>query len=100
MKWIKKIIDVKPYKVTCLWNDNQIRECGLKDFIFSKTEKDSYHQLKDKIRFSEVKCDGTTLFWENGIVIKDYDGSEIPGPLDIDPELLFSLSQKKTTVNA
>jgi hypothetical protein len=48
--------------------------------------------LKNKKRFSEAKCDGTTLYWENGIKMKDIDGKEKPGPLDIDPEVLFEMS--------
>ncbi len=95
MKWIKKIIEVKPYTVTCMWNDDEIRKIDLAEFIqrHAKNKNHSYYQLADKNRFSDVKCDGTTLYWENGIVIMDYDGTEKSGPLDIDPDFLYSISE-------
>jgi hypothetical protein len=42
--------------------------------------------------FKEVKCDGTSLYWENLIKFKDYEGTIKDGNLDISPELLFELS--------
>ncbi len=99
MEWIKEIITVEPYIVTCLWNNNEIREINLREFIFSKSKNDSYHQLIDEARFLQVKCDGTTLFWENGITIKEIDGTEKGGPLDIDPDYLYDLSQKKSILS-
>ncbi|MDQ3022695.1 MAG: DUF2442 domain-containing protein [Bacteroidota bacterium] len=99
MKWIKEIVKVQHYTITCLWSDNEIRKLDLKEFIFSKSKENSYHQLKDKARFSQVKCDGTTLYWENGITIKDYDGTEKPGPLDIDPDYLYKISQVESMLS-
>ena len=94
MNWIVKILDIKPYTVTCLWNDGEVRNVDFAGFIKRKSlsPENSYTQIKNKNRFSEVKCDGTTLYWENGIVMKDYDGSDVPGPLDVDPEVLFEMS--------
>jgi hypothetical protein len=96
MKWIIKILDIEPYTITCLWNDNEIRDVDLTNFINEKAKnpKNSYYQLIDKNRFSEVKCDGTTVYWENGLIMKDYDGIEKSGPLDIDPDILFEMSNK------
>ena len=67
----------------------------MSDFIKqnSKDKNNSYYQLVDKERFSQVKCDGTSLYWEDGITIKDYDGSEKSGPLDIDPDYLYGISE-------
>jgi len=94
MKWILKILSVDPYKVTCVWNDNVIRVIDLEDFlkIKSKNPKDSYVQLINEKRFREVKCDGTTLYWEKGITMKDVDGTLKPAPLDIDPDVLFEMT--------
>ena len=96
MKWIIKIIDIEPYKITCLWNDNEIRTVDLYEFIREKSKNpvNSYAQLLDKKRFYQAQCDGTTIYWENGITIKDYDGTEKPGPLDIDPQVLYEMSYK------
>ena len=94
MKWILKIIENQPYKVTCLWNDNIIRTIDLEGFLHAagKDPANSYSQLLVKTRFSEVKCDGSTLFWENGITMKDIDGKTYPAALDIDPDVLFDMT--------
>ncbi len=94
MKWIVEIKDIQAYKVTCKWNDDKIREIDLTQFVISKAKnhKNSYAQLLDKNRFNEVKCDGTTLYWENGLKYEDYDGTIKNGPLDIAPEVLFELT--------
>ncbi len=96
MKWILKIIDVEPYSITCLWNNKEIRTVDLKQFIEDKGKnpKNSYFQLLDRNRFYQVKCDGTTIYWENGIKMKDYDGTEKLGPLNIDPDFLYEMSYK------
>lgn len=94
MKWILKIVNIEPYTITCLWNNNEIRTIDLKKFINEKRKNpnNSYYQLIDKDRFFKVKCDGTTIYWENGLKMKDYDGTEKLGPLDIDPDFLFEMS--------
>jgi len=98
MKWIIKIIDIESYTITCLWNDNEIRDIDLTKFLHEKAQNpgNSYYQLKDKNRFSQAKCDGTTIYWENGLKMRDYDGIEKLGPLDIDPDILFEMSHKTT----
>ncbi len=97
MKWIEKIIQVNPYVVVCKWNDEVIREVDLTDFVYNyaKIPHSSYAQLFDKTRFAEVKCDGSTLFWENGLEFEDYDGQIKKGPLDIAPEVLFELTKEE-----
>ena len=94
MKWILKIIENRPYKVTCLWNDNVIRTIDLEAFLkeAGKDQANSFCQLLNKTRFSEVKCDGSTLYWENGITMKDIDGQTYPAALDIDPDVLFDMT--------
>ena len=96
MNWILKIISAEPYRVTCLWDDNIIRVIDLEPFLRIKSINpgDSYTQLLNKTRFCEVKSDGTTLYWENGITMQDIDGIIKPAPLDIDPEVLFEMTLK------
>lgn len=96
MKWIIKILDIKPYTIICQWNNNEIRVVDLSNFLQEKAKnpKNSYHQLTDKDRFSQAECDGTTVYWKNGINIIDFDGKEKLGPLDIDPEILYEMSFK------
>ena len=94
MKWIVEILKKEPFTITCRWNDNTIAAIDLNEFIHekSKNPENSYAQLRNEERFLQVKCDGTTLYWENGIVFKDLDGSLKPGPLDIAPEILYEFT--------
>lgn len=96
MKWIQKILDIEPYTITCLWNNEEIRKVDFSTFIKEKAKNPlgSYSQLKDEKRFKEAKCDGTTIYWENGIIIQNLEGKEEPGPLDIDPDVLCEMSYK------
>ncbi|MBU0488242.1 MAG: DUF2442 domain-containing protein [Bacteroidetes bacterium] len=93
MKWIEKILQIDPYTVTCLWNDKKVRVIDLSEFLLEKAKnpKNSYAQLTDKKRFLQAKCDGTTIYWEKGVIMKETDGTENLGPLDIDPDFLFEL---------
>ena len=101
MKWIVEILKIEPYKITCRWNDNAITAIDLYEFILekSKNPENSYTQLQNKERFLQVKCDGSTLYWENGIKYKDLDGTIKPGPLDIAPELLYELAHNISVQN-
>lgn len=94
MKWIVKIVSIQPYKITCLWNDNQVRTVDLTRFIDEKSRnsESSYGKLKDRSLFIQAKCDGSTIYWENQIKMVDYDEFEKLGPLDIDPDFLYGLS--------
>lgn len=100
MKWIVKIIESHPWQVTCLWNDGITRTIDLEDFLKKKNKGkgNSYQQLLNEKRFLEVQCDGSTLYWENGITMKDVDGKFNPAPLDIDPDVLFEMTVKTNPV--
>jgi len=99
MKWIVELLKKEPYKITCRWNDNSITDIDLHEFILDKSKNpdNSYAQLMNKERFLQVKCDGTTLYWENGLKYKDVDGIIKLGPLDIAPELLYEFSHNFAT---
>lgn len=94
MKWIIKVLDVENYTVKTLWNDGQIRDIDLMDFLLQQTKNpdSSYSQLLDNRVFNTVRCDGTTLSWDNLIEYTDYDGSIKKGSLDIAPEFLYELT--------
>ncbi len=95
MKWIKKISKVAPYTVICLWNDGISRTVDLEEFIAEKAKnpENSYAQLLDQDRFAEVQCDGSTLYWADGLEFEDYDGVIKKGPLDIAPEVLYEMTE-------
>ena len=96
MKWIEKIINIDDYQIQCLWNDGITRTVDLKRFISEKSGNgaNSYSILKDINYFKKAKCDGNSIYWENGIQFTDIDGKLKPGPLDISPEVLYEMSEK------
>lgn len=102
MKWIIKVLNVENYTIKTLWNDGKIREIDLMDFLLqhSKNPESSYSLLLDKDVFNTVKCDGTTLSWDNLIEYTDLDGSIKKGCLDISPEFLFELTSSYIVENA
>ncbi len=106
MKWIEEIISKEPYKITCKWNDGKVTIIDLYEFLLekSKNPNNSYSQLINTVRFLQVKCDGSTLCWENGITYTDTDGTIKQGELDIAPELLYDIAMgfdvKKDIQNA
>ena len=95
MKWIEEILDINEYKIQCLWNDGIARTVDLKQFISEKSGngENSYSILQDKNYFKSAKCDGNSIYWENGINFTDTDGKIKPGSLDISPEVLFEMSE-------
>jgi len=96
MKWIEKIIKIDDYKIQCLWYDGITRTVDLKQFILEKSGngENSYSILMDINYFKKAKCDGNSIYWENGIQFTDIDGKLKPGPLDISPEVLFEMAEK------
>lgn len=100
MNWIVKIVSIQPYKITCLWNDNQVRTVDLSRFINEKSRiaGSSYGKLKDQSLFIQAKCDGSTIYWENQIGMVDYDDVEKLGPLDIDPDFLYGISYTDSAI--
>ena len=45
--------------------------------------------------FNLVKCDGTSLYWDDLIIAKDINGIDIKAQLDISPEFLFEISDEE-----
>jgi len=87
-------METHPYRITCRWNDGVIRTIDLEGFLKNKSgnPESSYFPLLNKNRFSEVKCDGTTLYWENGRTMRDTEGNDMSASLDIDPDILFEMT--------
>ena len=59
MKWIKQIIKVEPYTVTCLWNDNEIRKIDAPTAVLiilhAISGIESWHRSKAKISAEELE---------------------------------------------
>lgn len=89
---INKIISVNPYKIVADFNNGERREIDFYSLI-TEFEKGTTAQLKDTELFLKVKCNGTTIYWENLLTCIDYDGTRKPCELDFDPYVLYTLSK-------
>ncbi|WP_149241839.1 DUF2442 domain-containing protein [Dyadobacter sp. 32] len=82
--YIKKIVAVDNYNVTCLFNTGEVRTIDLYPIIdkYQKINDGLISALADKAFFCTVKLDSYgTLCWENGV--------------DFDPDNLYRLSKSE-----
>jgi hypothetical protein len=83
--YIKKIISVNEYHITCLFNTGEVRVVNLQNIIekYKKVNDGLISQLADPEYFKLVQLDSYgTLTWENGV--------------DFDPDNLYKMSGTET----
>ena len=87
---IIEILKVEPFKVTCLWNNGDIRLNDFADKIEIFKQSERYKSLLDFEVFSQVSVnEGDTLTWEN-IRFRNTVGNLTP--ISFDPDILFEES--------
>jgi len=83
MKSIKKICDIKPYKLTLEFNDNEVRVVDLEaDFKkWSRSPQSKFRQLLNPVEFNKVKLNKEieSIYWDNGI--------------DLCPDVLYAIGR-------
>lgn len=82
LHYIKKIIEVKDYTVTCVFNTDETRTVNLKEIIekYRRINDGLVSKLSDPNYFKTVKLDSYgTLTWDNGV--------------DFDPDNLYRMSE-------
>jgi hypothetical protein len=91
---VKEILAVRPFVIKAKWSDGKVRVTDFGIFLSDYFQKkDSiYFKILNEDTFLLAKTDGRTIYWDNIAEIKDYDGSNIPSPLDFDPDVLFQQS--------
>lgn len=91
---ISKIINVTPFKVTCLWNTGEN-----KTIDFKKFQKENSLKIMDRLLvedvFNKVQLNEITktLSWSNMIEGKDEKNNPILGELDFCPDVLYKISE-------
>ena len=83
--YIKKIISVSDYHITCLFNTGEVRVINLQNIIekYKKVNDGLISQLADPEYLKLVQLDSYgTLTWENGV--------------DFDPDNLYKMSGTET----
>jgi hypothetical protein len=80
--YIKKIVSIQDYTITCLFNTGEVRAINLKSTIekYKKINDGLVSKLANKDFFNSVQLDSYgTLVWENGV--------------DFDPDNLYKISE-------
>ena len=87
MKFINQILEIKPFEIIVLFNNNEKRKINFAPML------ENFPSLKDEKIFSTVTLDDyPTLKWDGLATIEDYDGIRKPAPLDFCPDTLFEMS--------
>jgi hypothetical protein len=94
---IKNIVDIQPYTLTVLFNNNEIRTIDFKKKLIDKaTSPDNpIIKLLDKNIFYQVEIDKEfeTICWRNLLPIRTKDGIEKKGNYDFCPNMLYEISE-------
>ena|ERR1700722_20000027 len=98
---ITKIISTKPYVVVCEWNNGEIRAINLEQKLkeWAAPTPSMFKALLDQKTFLSVKVDheSKTLYWPGMATMRDTSGKLFKTGLDLDPEVLYELSETVTT---
>jgi hypothetical protein len=98
---IKNIIDIKPYTLTLLFNNNEVRTIDFKKKLIDKSlsPDNPIRKLLNKEVFYQVDIDADfeTIYWKNLLPIKTKDGVEKFGNYDFCPNMLYEISEPVNT---
>lgn len=88
MRTIKNILEVKPYNITVLFDNNEKREIDFEEII------KNFPVLKDEKIFATVSLDDyPTLKWDNLASMLDENGKQLKTALDFCPDTLYRFSK-------
>jgi len=93
---ITRILNVEPFKVTCVWDTGEVQVKDFEDDIarWKSTNYELLLPLSDYENFRHVSVNDTgTLQWENIPVTFTFDGQTHTEPLDLDPIVLYQTSK-------
>lgn len=62
---VKKVQYLEEYKIKLSFDDKSVRIVDLEKML--KSAKNMFLPLKNMDYFKQVKCDGTTIIWPNGV---------------------------------
>jgi hypothetical protein len=96
MHIVEKLMTVRPYRLTLLFNSGEIRIVELESFLRAKagTSQNAYQSLLDPTTFCRVRLDSEsrTVCWDGLAREVTGEGAEQPAPLDLCPDVLYGLS--------
>ena len=96
MKFVDKLLGVRPYRLTLQFNTGEVRAVDLEAMLRAKaaSPQSAYRRLLDPATFSRARLDAEarTVCWDGLAREIDPDGVEQPAPLDLCPDFLYELS--------
>lgn len=94
---ISSIEKVSPFTIQARWTTGELREIDFGPILkkFESKPASSMGQLLRTEVFEKVKLDpvSQTLYWEGLIHMRQKDGTLVPAPLDVCPDVLFENSR-------
>lgn len=91
-----KIIEIKGFDVTVLFNNGKILTIDFYSWIVPRAAgKNIYTQLLKKTIFNTIGCNGITLYWPDLAEVTLLDGTIQPTEFDLDPLMLYEFASSK-----
>ncbi len=88
MHFIKSIVDIQPYTITVVFENNEQRKINFEPLL------NDFPVLKKQEVFLAASIDDyPTIQWEGLAKMKELDGTIISAPLDFCPDTLYSMSE-------
>lgn len=89
MRSIKSIVDISPYTITVIFDNNELRKINFAPLL------NDFPVLKTPAVFEAATLDDyPTIKWDGLAKIKELNGEIKPAPLDFCPDTLFEMSEK------
>jgi hypothetical protein len=96
MHFVEKLVSVRPYRLTLLFNTGEVRVVELESFLRTKggTPHSAYQSLLDPATFCRARLDpeSRTVCWDGLAREITGEGTDQPAPLDLCPDVLYGLS--------
>jgi hypothetical protein len=94
--FVEKLMSVRPYRLTLLFNTGEVRMVDLESFLREKagTSVNAYQMLLDPRTFCRARFDpeSRTVCWDGLAREITTERTEQPAPLDLCPDVLYRLS--------
>jgi Protein of unknown function (DUF2442) len=96
MHFVEKLLSAQPYRLTLRFNTGEVRAVDLEAFLRAKAAApgSAYRSLLDPQTFCRARLDAEsrTVCWDGLAREITGEGAAQPAPLDLCPDVLYSLS--------
>ena len=104
MHFVEKLLSAQPYRLTLRFNTDEVRAVDLEAFLRAKAGApgSAYRSLLDPHTFCQARLDeeSRTVCWDGLAREITGEGAEQPAPLDLCPDVLYSLSTPRVSASS